>query len=587
MSPLRPRVALLLVLAALPAAAEPVESGRVSAAKALVEACVKARVPGDACRDARAVLSGYLMELKDAEACLAKRCDARTVSEIFTRVRKLDEAEHALPDAARSDGTGRPFLRLSLLVDLRASRALAAMDPAAKPPPRYDPPVDAPRAVEAACLSTPASCAPARQALARAAELERKVAACSDKPCEYDELDADAVLAADAYDSYEQAGSSGAGLLPVFSLIADASERVSLVMFRDLIARLSRLDQGVAALESKVAAFEKNPSRTGGSRLEAEVGDLSDLYREASLGKDRVSALTYDDDKTAPQRARLNAAAARLAAARARLLASETAHGLDDGRGDDGAVLAGAAGARPAFADRKLGLTLTPRLDRRTIPPPAPKDAHAPPILAADPGLLQTMKNLRSDDPTARADARRRMGLTRTLGDPAGRAALVHSQRFPDTCALVSQQEVLAELHLLPVDDPVKAEELLREEALSRGFYRHGTPTRYSADLIVDRGVLVAKATGAPLRTLDAAVRRGGMVIASVDARYIWDQKSPTPLGHAVVITGAEIDRLSGRTLGYYINDSGTDPPGRGRFIPIETFAKAWEHQTRAYAEVR
>lgn len=164
MSPLRPRVALLLVLAALPAAAEPVESGRVSAAKALVEACVKARVPGDACRDARAVLSGYLMELKDAEACLAKRCDARTVSEIFTRVRKLDEAEHALPDAARSDGTGRPFLRLSLLVDLRASRALAAMDPAAKPPPRYDPPVDAPRAVEAACLSTPASCAPARQA---------------------------------------------------------------------------------------------------------------------------------------------------------------------------------------------------------------------------------------------------------------------------------------------------------------------------------------------------------------------------------------------------------------------------------------
>ena len=186
-----------------------------------------------------------------------------------------------------------------------------------------------------------------------------------------------------------------------------------------------------------------------------------------------------------------------------------------------------------------------------------------------------------------RADSGRRAGLSYTVGDPKGRAALVHHQHFGDTCAVVAQQEILLAFHRLPPGDPVAQETALRQEAWDRGFYGQGTPNAYTASILVDRGLIVVKHQNAPLAELDAAVRRGGFVLADVDARYLWNQKSPTQLGHAIVITGAEISLMDHSTVGYYINDSGTDPPGRGRFIPIEAFRPAWSHHTRTFAEVK
>ena len=139
---------------------------------------------------------------------------------------------------------------------------------------------------------------------------------------------------------------------------------------------------------------------------------------------------------------------------------------------------------------------------------------------------------------------------------------------------------------LLAKGDPIKIEAALAAEAKGRGFYRNGTPEAYTADLLVDRGLIVTKQSKAPLETLDAAVRRGGMIIASVDARGLWNVKGTKILGHAIVITGAEINRLDGKTLGYYINDSGSLKLGAGRFIPIEQFRKAWDPHTKSFAEV-
>ncbi|OGR94360.1 MAG: hypothetical protein A2V88_17145 [Elusimicrobia bacterium RBG_16_66_12] len=81
---------------------------------------------------------------------------------------------------------------------------------------------------------------------------------------------------------------------------------------------------------------------------------------------------------------------------------------------------------------------------------------------------------------------------------------------------------------------------------------------------------------------------RGSLVEAGVDARFLWDEKSERLLGHSILVTGAEVSKMSGDTLGFYINDSGTDPPGAGRFVPAALFRQAWEGLglTRSFVEV-
>lgn len=587
MTRLRRLAVLTVLLFARPAAARPTAPEIVQAAQAQVVACAKVPgLPAGACRDALQILSGYLAELKSAEQCLAKPCPVGFIERIFDADRKLDEAEHALPDAARADATGRPLLRLSLLVSQRAAAALAAADPSAKVPFRFDPPVDAPRAVETACLDVPASCADARAALAGALDLSRRIAECEGTPCAFEKLDAAAMTAENAMGAYERARDTKADMLTIFSLINGGETRLALTLLKDAADRLARLQGGLGPLQKGLDGLEQGAPGADAAGLEAQVGALTGLFREASLTQDRANAFMITNAKADGPRVQLNEAAARLAASRSRLLALETARGLGTPSGAGG-VFAGAAGGRAPLAAQVPAGTAPTFLDRRTIPAPVTVNGKAPPILTNAPGALELLKNLNSDDPVKRADARRRAGLSSTVGDPSGRAALVHGQQYGDTCAVVSQQEVLIALHLLPTGDPNKQETQLREEARARGFYRQGTPDHYTADILVDRGVLVEKRQGAPLSDLDAAVRRGGLVIANVDARYLWNRDAPVVWGHAVVITGAEVDRWSGKTVGYYINDSGSDPPGHGRFVPVESFQKAWDHHTRSYAEVK
>jgi len=107
---------------------------------------------------------------------------------------------------------------------------------------------------------------------------------------------------------------------------------------------------------------------------------------------------------------------------------------------------------------------------------------HAPPILKKKLTFRDILANTVSKDSAAR-----------TVGDPSGRAKFARTQKAA-----------------------------LAAEAKSRGFYRHGTPDAYTANLLVDRGLIVTKQADASIATLDAAVRRGGMIIANIDARHLW-----------------------------------------------------------------
>lgn len=565
----------------------PARGGVLAAAESQVAAGCKAAPPS--CAELKAVHAGYLAVLSALAGCPSKDCGPELLGATFRADEELDRRESLLPDAARSDGVRRPLLRLSLVVSKEAAAALAAVSPQAKLPFRYDPPVDGPKAVEAVCLETAAACADARGALEAALAVDRAARACEAAACAFEALDSAAARAENAMGGYERAStSSRVDLLPLFSLVKQGEDRLVVLLRGDAARKADALDADLADLSADVEAL----SGGGGDAVaaEAKFNRASETYREASLGVDRVASFLLRGEYGAAERARLNADAARLASLRSRLLAAQTTRGLAVDRSAQAIAAPAAAAASARAAPSGLAAAGAPTLlDRRTIPAPPPRRASAPPILPGEPTAWQVARNVFSDDPLKRADARRRAGLSETVGDPEGRARLVHSQQYGDTCAIVSQQEVLTAMRLVSGEDPKRTETDLRGEAARRGFYRSGTPDDYSADLLVDRGVLVSKQARAPLAELDAAVRRGGLVIASVDARYLWPDMTAAKnvLGHAIVITGAEIDRFGGGTAGYYINDSGTDPPGRGRFVPIEAFRKAWESHTRSFAEFR
>ena len=567
----------------------------LAAAHEQVRAGCQAAPPS--CGELTAIDAGYRAELDKLKGCAsaAKECTPEIVLSTFRAAEALDRRESALPDAARSTGTKRPLLSMSLLLSKTAVLGLATVDPGNAIEVFEKTSAYAPKDVDAVCAgqSNSTTCLEAHSALTDAQLLDKFVRDCEEGSCSFESLEETAETAESATKHYERAAKGTKdSLVTLFSFIKYGEDRLALLVSKDLQRKTDELDAGVAALSSRLNALPRARDR---SAALAQYEALAETYRKASLDSDRVASYGYGDN--ASFREKVNTAATQLADARAKLAARSadaTARGLMPYATDDGAVPA-TASLRRALAPAKLVPVATkvmggnaPGLDRRMIPAPPPHaPAAAPPIIPGDPSALALAENLFSDDSLKRADARRRAGLSYTVGDPSGRAHLVHTQQYTDSCGIVSQQEVLTYLGLVSGDDPLATEKALAAEAQSRGFFRDGTPTAYSADLLVERRVLVKKEVNAPLELLDAAVRRGGMIIASVDARYLWNQATPGVLAHSIVITGAEVDHSDGKTVGYYLNDSGKDPPERGQFIPIDTFRKAWEGASKDYAEVR
>lgn len=603
-----PRLRLLALVFLLGAAPPPPRPAPVEEAKAfLAVSCAAAK---ESCPQATALLADYLALLDDALDCMSGGCKLDKINALFDRDRTLDGREHLLPPLARSADSKRPFLRLSLFVITAAGIALERTDPKAKPPAHTNDAVEASKVVEKICgLAVGDGCARARGLVVQVDGLISDAAACETKPCPFARQETMAISAEKALGSYfALTGRTSYDTVAIFGMLRGARVRIARLLARTTAGQIARLEAADKALLDGIEKLEKDPGGPDlGGRIDAlrarESAALK-LYKDASITSDRTQSMLTGDPEKVPTRARINASAARLAAARGRLIALRTARNLGTAAGDAPgvvravfteagkaalglAVLGGLPPAAKAHGPR-AGPRVTP-IDRRAVPVAPPAHPSAPPIIKGSPRFLALVGKARSKDPLIKADALRRLGFTSTLGDPSGRAPLLHPQKGADTCAIVAQQQILMAHGLIPKTDPFKHEALLAQEAKDRGFYLSdaGTPRAYQADLLVDRGLIVVKQVAAPIATLDAAVRRGGMIIASVDARHLWGVKSPKTLGHAIVITGAEVGRLDGRTLGYYINDSGVRSGGAGRFVPIEQFKKAWNSYTKSFSEVR
>lgn len=187
---------------------------------------------------------------------------------------------------------------------------------------------------------------------------------------------------------------------------------------------------------------------------------------------------------------------------------------------------------------------------------------------------------------TRRIEKLRAQGKTDMAGDPVGRARYVYSQEG-GTCGIASQGQIIAASKKLP-PDPRKMrglEDVLFDRAVAQKCFpnmnpltgtRHGgsTPTHCMSRLLEEEGFLVRRYFGATNQELAGVLRKGKMVVLSLNSQLLWGTGSG--VWHAVVSTGAEFERGTGKLLGVYINDTGYDPPTGGRFVNAIQFWEAW-----------
>lgn len=218
------------------------------------------------------------------------------------------------------------------------------------------------------------------------------------------------------------------------------------------------------------------------------------------------------------------------------------------------------------------------------------KIIEPPPIEEKGPsGLLDAVSRLAGRQGERKSiDAMRRMGLTKTIGQPGNHADLVHAQEAA-TCAIVTQQQVLTAYGLVEGEDRKAVEKRLRSEARRKGYFDDlGTAPQYAGSLLIDHGLIVSKRMDTTAADVEKVVRKGKFAIVGVDARYLWDLEGhPRPIGHSIILTGAEVSRINGKVLGYYYNDSGDDPPKGGGFITAEEFKQAFESRGGNFLEIQ
>lgn len=522
-----------------------------------------------ACPGAKKLLADYKAAVDAAGACAREACGSERLKKLSRDLWKLDEAEHKLPFfAGRED---RPLLRLSVLASARLAEAgVKAGDAKAAEAYSYDPAMQVPKVIEAVCLEDAPSCATFREILPGDREIKAVIAVCEKKACAFETIDPlflRAQRSMNVYLRYKKTLS--VPTLPLFSVLRETNDELTGLLAANVKQSVSQLRSGVAEASAR-----------GG-----DTRPLEDLYRKAAIGTDRLSEVagTKGEKSVSAQREEVNVLGAKLASLKARRKAEELAGTLGGGRT---AIAAPSAGAPAAAAGAPSPAVPYRKLDGKATPAPVKPALPAPPIRTESRSAFGLVKDAFSKDPIVQADALRRLGLTSTVGDPGRLAPLAYTQAASNTCGVASQLQVLRSRGILPDGDQRVQEKALAEEAARRGFFETGTPTAYGGSILVEKGVLVSKHIGAKWEQFEAAVARGGLVEASVDARFLWNEKSESALGHSILVTGAEVSRTSGKLLGVYINDSGTDPAGAGRFIPIAQLRKSWEGFTRNFVEV-
>lgn len=563
-----------------PASLAPLEPAARTEAEAEIQKLC--RLAPSSCDEGQDVLAAYFLALDEATVCDLDSCSIEQVRRLNHRLKKLDDREDRLPRPDDS-AAGRPLLRLSVLASGRLMRAAVRLNsPGSAILFNDHDRKDAVRDVEAYCLNAPTSCTAARGLLASDARLRGALEACGANECPFETADT-IILRAEAhmseYFSLPKTEEGGAVGLYVLS---NATNQRAVSLYTAIVNRaLEELRRGAAGLETALDLAEKNPSLPADA-LASQGPALHESHRQAALGADRLAYhLGYGEDKTKSQtwRLQVNGEAARLAGLRSRTLAVLTARGLNDARQAENGVLADPPRTEP---DRTIPFSppqaRSPTLfDSRLVPQPDRAAAAAPPIVAGDPSRLLLAKNMFSDDDLTRADALKRLGLSKMTGDPGRYAAHAFTQHSPVSCAVAAQAQILLAHGLVPGTMTAETlEKNLLEEAKRKSYLHLGTPPEHDGSLLVERGMLVAKYRRTDRATLEAALRRGHVLVAGVDARVLWGQGSGQPLPHSIVVSGAELSSSESEVLGVYINDSGTRPPGAGRFVPWTQFLRAW-----------
>lgn len=77
-------------------------------------------------------------------------------------------------------------------------------------------------------------------------------------------------------------------------------------------------------------------------------------------------------------------------------------------------------------------------------------------------------------------------------------------------------------------------------------------------------------------KDLLAQENAGKIALVTVDAGRLWGEKEYLGGLHTVAVTGVEVNRITGKVVGYYINDSGAWPVEKGRLVSRERFEHAW-----------
>jgi hypothetical protein len=111
---------------------------------------------------------------------------------------------------------------------------------------------------------------------------------------------------------------------------------------------------------------------------------------------------------------------------------------------------------------------------------------------------------------------------------------------------------------------------------------RGGTNEALRKSILAEYGLDSSIEYGSTIALLEKNIQEGKGVIAALNGHVLWDREfkdqgiNPTP-NHAVAITGAAHDGITGKLLGFYINDSQYGEEGAGKFIDIEKMKSAWE----------
>lgn len=562
-----------------PKSLAPLEPAARAAAEADIDNLCRS-VP-EKCDEGQRLLSDYFKTLNAATICDEGSCEIKMVRLLNHRLRDLDERENRLPRPA-GETAARPLLRLSVMASGRLMRAAVRMN-SPESAIQYSPDDRrfAARDVEEYCLMAASDCTAARALLASDDQLRDELEICGVNGCAFEKAD-ELLLRAEAemsgYLGLPKIDSSNA--VGLYSLANGTDQRIVSLYTTIVNRELDALREGANGLEKSLDHVEKDPADPADS-IKSMGADLHERHRRAALGADRLAHhLGYggDSSRSSHWRGRVNAEAARLSALRARALAVLSARGLVARREAENGVLAGAPRPPPSAAPASRPEPSRTLFDSRMIPRPEASVTSVPDILPGEPSRLKLVNNMLSENPLARADALRRLGLSKTIGDPGRYAAHAFTQKDPSGCAVAAQAQILLAHGL--VADSVTAETLERVliiEAKRKNLMITGTPPEYSGSLLVERGMLVAKNRRTDHATLEAALRRGSVLMAGVNARALWGLGSGPALPHAILLTGAEITSSGTEVLGVYINDSGVSPPGAGRFVPWAEFLRAWQ----------